>query len=121
MNPKAWLKSLNTNFFAMASRPGTSDHPLRRASADFRPSAVNFCAMMNLTAPNAQASQRVRANPTFYRSNPTIRGIHVLVIKYRQGGGDCRPRTSYFPLVSRVDFRGELRIGRRVHCLGQPR
>ena len=46
MKPKAWLKSLKTNFFAMASRPVTSDQPLSRASADFRASPVSFCAMV---------------------------------------------------------------------------
>src|SRR3989304_3401062 len=46
MKPKAWLKSLNTNFFAMASRPAMSDQPASLAKAALRASAVNFCAMI---------------------------------------------------------------------------
>jgi hypothetical protein len=45
MKPKAWLKSLNVNFLAMASRPGTSDQPVSLVMAALRASAVNFSVM----------------------------------------------------------------------------
>src|SRR5262249_42887142 len=46
MKPKAWLKSLNTNFFVIASRPDTSDQPLSPANADLRASPVSLPLMI---------------------------------------------------------------------------
>src|SRR5258708_19984316 len=66
MKPKAWLKSLNTNFLLMASRPATSPQPpsLRNASALACP--VSFCAMLDprfrfptvIVTPNATSAIR---------------------------------------------------------------
>src|ERR1700731_2678130 len=42
MNPNAALKSLNTNFLAMASRPGASLQPCSFARAALRASPLSF-------------------------------------------------------------------------------
>src|SRR5688500_886676 len=45
MKPNAWLKSLKTNFSAIASRPSTSRQPVKPASAALRaaPSSLVIC------------------------------------------------------------------------------
>src|SRR5262249_62323272 len=46
MKPKASLKSRNTNFLVIASRPATSLHPASFASAALRASADSFWGMI---------------------------------------------------------------------------
>src|SRR5437879_1434789 len=50
MKPKASLKSLNTNFFVMASRSLTSLQPDSFARALLRASPVSFWAMMQTSS-----------------------------------------------------------------------
>src|SRR3954471_23078022 len=45
MKPKAWLKSLNTNFRVMASRPAASLQPVSLPSASVRADPVSFWAI----------------------------------------------------------------------------
>src|SRR5262249_17130144 len=102
-----------------ASHFGPAAEPRQRGFSGFTGKLLRHG--LSLTAANARPSQRVRPDTTFSGSIPAIRGIHVLVIKYRQGGGNRRSRTPNLPAVSRVDLRRELRVRGSRTRLGQPR
>src|SRR5215212_1419898 len=61
MKPNASLKSLNTNFRVMASRPFTSLQPESFASAALRASPVSFCAM---TGPHKLGDRKLNRRTT---------------------------------------------------------
>src|SRR5262245_65955569 len=81
----------------------------------FRLSPVNFAPWRDPSCIEHVPSQRVRADTTFCTSTPTIRGIHVLVIEYRQSGGNRCPRAPHPPPFPSPDFLRGFGLVRRRH------
>src|SRR5262249_5567701 len=150
MKPNASLKSRNVNCLVMASRPLASLQPGSLASALLRAVPVSFSAMVgtswsprlcHASPPAGHSQRRPERLPNREESRPiglpppnalidrrrrgralsSPGGPHVLVAEYRHdrwNGGAC---ARHLPVVSGLDLRRQLGLGRGGRGLARTR
>src|SRR5690348_15664995 len=129
MKPKAWLKSAKTNFLLMASRSLTSLQPLSRPNAVLRASPESLPLIVCSIAVRAASPPR-RCHPRKYATKCLAiktswyeafrEGRYGLVAENRIGRGYRGPDARHVSLISRVDFRRQLRGRRPTGGLERP-